>query len=390
MKAMEKLDAHLKTRVSELRKMQKDGKKIIGYAAGNYMPEELVDAAGAVPVQLIRGGDPEPVMECTTYGVRAVDTYCRSQISYRMSGDEPLYNMLDLLVCPSTDHNIRIIGEWWHFWADSNVFKYGVPHMQDDLGLDYYLGSLQLLKEKLESFTGNKITDEKLKDAIAKANRMRELFKEISLMRKSGPPPISSSRFVKLSHAALWADRDVMLDVLESLVKELKETKPAPDEGKARVMLTGSTLAMGDYKVLDLMEKTDAEIVIEFFDEGMVSYWENVDLNGDLMKALSDRYFMKQVIAAYFRPSRPRMDHLVQLARDFAVDGILWYELLFRDGIDCQSHRFPPILRKEYDIPFLKLQSDWDREEKGVYATRIEAFVEMMRKNKEKALAGKK
>ena len=376
MEAMKKLDEHLRTRVDELTKIKREGGKIIGYLPGGYMPEELVYACGAMPIQLIRGGDPEPVAISAGYVPRFLDTFCRSQIGYKILGDEPLYELLDLLAVPVTDNNIRAIADCWNFYTDVEVFRYGVPHAKDDLGFNYYLDGLNLLKEKLERFTGTRVEDEKLREAISLSNRMSALFKEISLMRKSERPPISSRDFIKLNHASFHADRSIMLEVLESLTKELKE-KEAPNPSGPRVLFTGSTLAMGDNKVLDLLEASGAQIVIEYFDEGLKDYWENVANDGDLMKALADRYFMKKVPGAYFRPSRERLDFILKLAREFKVDGILWYQLMYRDGADIQSYRFSQILKKELDIPMLKLQSDWDiAGEIGPFRTRIETFVE--------------
>jgi len=111
MEAMKKLSDHLATRLIELTHMQGEGTKLIGYTPGGYMPEELVYACGAVPVGLIRGGDPEPVAESAAYVPRFIDTFCRSQIGYRMLGEEPLYQMIDLLVVPVTDHNIKAIAD---------------------------------------------------------------------------------------------------------------------------------------------------------------------------------------------------------------------------------------------------------------------------------------
>jgi len=376
MEAMKKLDEHLRTRVDELTKIKREGGKIIGYLPGGYMPEELVYACGAMPIQLIRGGDPEPVAISAGYVPRFLDTFCRSQIGYKILGDEPLYELLDLLAVPVTDNNIRAIADCWNFYTDVEVFRYGVPHAKDDLGFNYYLDGLNLLKEKLERFTGTRVEDEKLREAISLSNRMSALFKEISLMRKSERPPISSRDFIKLNHASFHADRSIMLEVLESLTKELKE-KEAPNPSGPRVLFTGSTLAMGDHKMLDLLEASGAQIVIEYFDEGLKDYWENVANDGDLMKALADRYFMKKVPGAYFRPSRERLDFILKLAREFKVDGILWYQLMYRDGADIQSYRFSQILKKELDIPMLKLQSDWDiAGEIGPFRTRIETFVE--------------
>ena len=382
MKAMQRLDEHLRTRVDELRAFKKAGGKIIGYLPGGYMPEELVYACGATPIQLIRGGDPEPVAISAGYVPRFIDTFCRSQIGYKMLGGEPLYELIDLLVAPITDNNIRAVADCWNFYTDVEVFRYGVPHTKDSLAFNYYLEGLNLLKGKLEEFTGNRIEERKLREAIILSNRMRELFKTISLMRKSKRVIITGKDFIKLNHASFYADRGVMLEVLESLVNELTNRKFF-DSSKARVLFTGSTLAMGDYKVVDLLERTGAQIVIEHFDEGLRDYWQTVEIEGDLMKALAEAYFNKKVPAAYFRPSRERLDFILKLAKEFEVDGILWYQLMYRDGIDIQSYRFSHLLKNELDIPMLKLQSDWDvAGEIGQFKTRIETFVEMINARK--------
>ena len=61
METMNALHEHLKKRIPELHRMKDDGIKIIGYTPGGYMPDELVYAAGAIPVGLINGGSPEAV-----------------------------------------------------------------------------------------------------------------------------------------------------------------------------------------------------------------------------------------------------------------------------------------------------------------------------------------
>ena len=378
MKAMEKLSAHLGMRTMELMRMKEKGVKIVGYTPGGYMPEELVYACGAVPVGLIRGGDPEPVAESAAYIPRFIDTFCRSQIWNRMLGEEPLYQMIDLLVCPITDNNNRAIADCWNFYTDVDVFRFGVPHRKDDEdAFKYYLEGLHLLKEKLEGLTGTRIEDGRLKEGIDLWNRMRGLLREISLLRQSERPPIGGQEFVRLNHASFYADKPALIEVLSSLREELKE-KEAPKG--PRVLLTGSTLAMGDYKVLDLIEEAGAAVVIEEFAEGIRHYWEKVEVDGDPMEALADRYFRRRMPPAWFRPSREGIDFIIKLARDFKVDGVIWYQLMYREGYDIQSFYFADILRKELDIPMLKIESDYDVSEKGPFRTRIETFVETIRR----------
>ncbi|MEE8470122.1 MAG: 2-hydroxyacyl-CoA dehydratase family protein [Dehalococcoidia bacterium] len=375
---MRELSDHLAARPAELTRMQEGGTKLIGYAPGGYLPEELVYACGAVPVGLIRGGDPEAVAESAAYLPRFIDTFCRSQIGYRMLGEEPLYQMIDLLVVPVTDHNIKTIADCFNFFADANVFRFGVPHQKDEHALEYYLAGLHKLREKLEEFTGNKIQNGRLREAIDLCNGMRDLLREISLLRRAEQPPITGGEFVKLNHASFVADKTILIDILKSIHQELREKPPSSSKGP-RILLTGSTLAMGDYKVLDIAEEAGATIVIEEFAEGIRHYWENVRVDGDLMEALADRYFRRRVPPAWFRPSRERLDYLIQLARDFNADGIIWYQLMYRSSYDIQSFYFEKMLKKELDIPMLKVESDYDVSERGPLRTRIETFVEVIK-----------
>lgn len=379
MKAWERLSTHMEKRPIELRKMREQGVKIVGYTPGGFMSEELVCAYGAlpIPVGLIRGGDPEPVTLSGAYIPRFIDTFCRSQIGYRESGDEPLYGIIDLLVAPITDTNIRAIADMWDFYTDVEVFRYGVPHAKTDRGYKYYLEGLHLLKEKLEGFTSTESKDEKLREEIISSNRIRELLQEISLMRKSERPPITGREFARLNHASFYADKTVFVGVLESLSEELKE-KEAPSIKVPRILLTGSTLAMGDYKIYDLLEAAGAIVVIEEFCEGIRHYWETVKIDGDLMEALADRYFRRRVPCAFFRPAREMIDFILKLAADFNVDGIIWYQLMYRDSYDIESFYFDKIC-KEKGIPLLKLQSDYDMAEKSSLRTKVETFVETIK-----------
>jgi benzoyl-CoA reductase/2-hydroxyglutaryl-CoA dehydratase subunit BcrC/BadD/HgdB len=367
------------SRLLDLKEMKNSGVKIVGYIPNGYMPEELVHACGAVPVALIRGGDPEPVAISASYLGTFIDTFCRAQIGYRVLKEEPLYQMLDLLIVPVTDNHVRAIADSWDFYIDVALFRLGVPHAKTDHGYKYYLQEINLLKEQLERLTGTKITKQRLREEIDMANRMRRLLKEISLMRRSEHPPISGKDFIKLNHDSFYADRHTTIKVLESLCDELK-VKDAPSLGGPRVLLTGSTLAVGDSKVVDLLEEAGASIVIEEFCEGMRNYWQIVDANDDPMQALANSYFARRVPCAFFRgAAKERFDFLLRLINDFKVDGVVWYSLMYRDSYDIEGYLFRRALEK-LNIPMLRLSSDYDAAETGTFRTRIETFIDTIKK----------
>jgi benzoyl-CoA reductase/2-hydroxyglutaryl-CoA dehydratase subunit BcrC/BadD/HgdB len=269
MEELEALLQHVRIRQEELFKMREKGVKMVGFTPGGYFPEELIYACGAMPIALIRGGDHEAVIASAPYLARFLDTFCRAQIGYRMLG-EPLYQIVDLVVAMVTDNHTRAISESWEMWTDVNLFKFAVPASKTIHGFEYYLDAMNRLKNKVEMITGKKLSEKKLKDEIALFNKIRSFLKEISLMRKAMPSPLSGKDFIMLNHASFFADRFYLVETLGSISRELRK-KEVFRPRRPRVMLIGSTLAFGDYKVIDLLQDAGAEIVFEEFAEGMRS-----------------------------------------------------------------------------------------------------------------------
>jgi len=379
MKAMGKLSSHLKGRLLELRRAKDEGRKIVGYVPGGYLPEELILASGAIPVCLVRGGDHSAVELAGAYICRWIDTFCRAQIGYGVSGDDPYYNIIDLLAIPITDNHVRAISDILDYNTDIEVFPFGVPHMKEEIALNYYLHGIKRLRARLEELTGVEITESRLREAVALCNKERELLRDISLMRKAGQVPISSKDFVALNHGSLLADKEVMVEILESVYSELQGQVIPSHEGP-RVLLTGSTLALGDSKILDIIEEDGGVVVIEDFAEGIRHYWEDVKPDGDLMEALADCYFTRRVPPAWFRPDEERLNFLIKLAKDFSVDGVVWYQLMYRESYKTESYYFPDILKREAGLSMLTVESDYDPSETGPLRTRLETFIETIRR----------
>ncbi len=379
MQTLEKISQHMKDRSSELRELKSQGKKIVGYFPCGYFPDEMVYAAGAVPVALNRGGDHEPVEVAGSYISRWIYTFGRACIGNRMSGTEPIYNLIDIFMVPVTDNHVRIVADTWDTFTDVEVFRFGVPHVKMQEALDFYEGGLQFLKDRLEKLTGNKITDQALNEEIELANKERDLFNQIAEMRKGERPPISSRDFVTLNHASLLLDRKVMVGLLKEVVDELKGIETAASAGP-RLMIMSTTLAHGDYRVFDMIANAGGQVVVEESGEGIRHFTEKVDVNGDPIKALADRYFWKRVPPGWFRPGHERQANAIKAATDYKVDGVVWYQMMFRESDEMESFWYPDILKKNVGVQMLKLVSDYDSTERGQFITQIETFIESIRR----------
>jgi benzoyl-CoA reductase/2-hydroxyglutaryl-CoA dehydratase subunit BcrC/BadD/HgdB len=137
-------------------------------------------------------------------------------------------------------------------------------------------------------------------------------------------------------------------------------------------------LAQGDYKVYDLLESAGANVVLEDFSAGMRPYQLQVEPDGDSIYALADAYFRKRSpLPAFFRPSMGRLSILLEQAREYKVDGIVWYSMLYHESLEIEGIHFGRLAEKE-GFQFLRITSDYDNAEYEALRTRIEAFVESM------------
>ncbi|MFO8009967.1 MAG: 2-hydroxyacyl-CoA dehydratase family protein [Dehalococcoidia bacterium] len=379
MKFVEDLGRRMKDRAGELRELSSGGTKVVGYFPGGYFPVELAYAAGAVPVALNRGGDHEAVEITGSYMSRWIYTFGRANFGYKLLGSEPVYENIDIYFIPITDNHVRMVADTWDVFTDVEVFRFGVPHTRHEWSVDYFRNGMEMLKARLEELTGNQVDDKKLNEAIEYSNRERWLFEELRDMRKAEPPVISARDFVALNHASLMLDRSEMVERLQKIVNELKEGG-RPEPARPRLMLMGTTLAYGDYRILDMIDTAGGDVVVEEFGEGVRPYQQPVAINGNPMKALAETYFSTRVPPAWFRPNVERQELAVKLAREYAVDGVIWYQMMNRESDEFESYWYPEVFREGAGVPMLKLVSDYDSVERGSFQTRLETFMQMVRR----------
>ncbi len=381
MQQTQELSAHLTSRPAQLIKAKEAGTKIVGFFPGEYVPEELIYASGAIPLGLIHGGDPTAVNAAHSVTTRYFCPFARAQYGERILNEQPYYNLVDILVTPIACQHLKRAADLWEYYTEADIFRLGIPHeYHTSNGLKYYSDRLWSLKERLEQLTGTEITEEKLQEAIALYNRMRELLKEISLMRRAATPPLTSMDFLRLNHASFFLDPEVMVQFLASLRDRLKgQTTEAPSETMPRLILTGPNLAYGDYKVPELVEEAGGIVVAEEFCEGLRYYWQNVEADGDPMQSLAVRYLDKRLPCAFIRPSSAlRADFLIKLARDFNAAGFIWYQLKYCETYDMEAYFFAQKL-KEIDMPLLKLESEYDVADRGPLKIRLETFIHVLK-----------
>lgn len=377
---MNELDKLSKQRVSELQKAKKNGKKVIQYT-GNFIPEELIKAAGAEPYLMCRGGEPEPPDAVLEDMLRFMNPLARSMAGFYELGIDPVTPISDLIVAQQTDCHVGRISELFEF-KGLPVYKVGVPsEWKKRIAFEYYLSSLEKLKTKLEEMTGKTIDNEIFKMHLEKSNKLYEGLRKIDSLRKKENPPIGLTEFIRLNHYSFTVDIDIMIEKLGELYDKLKDAPGKFNEDAPRILFCGRALAIGDYTVPRLLEESGGVIVSEFMDEGIRPYKNDYIVGEDPLLSFAETAYLKRPPIDMFQPAwEDRFAYMQDLIKDYDVDGVIWYQLSFDEIYDMEY----TVLAKwmgESNIPIIKMESSYEysREAMGPLTTRIESFVESLK-----------
>ena len=141
-------------------------------------------------------------------------------------------------------------------------------------------------------------------------------------------------------------------------------------------MITGSIMNNADF-----IKSIEEEGGLVVTDELCTStrYWSDpIDLDGSRtpLEAISRRYLNNFPCARMF-PCDERFDRILDLARDFKVEGVI--SQVIRYCVDY-AHDLPLLTErlKEHVIPTLALDVEYGTSGSGQIRTRVQAFLEML------------
>lgn len=380
---MKELDKLSKQRESDLQKAKKDGKSIIQYT-GNFIPEEMIKAAGAEPYLMCRGGESEPIDASLEDIHRFINPLVSSMVGFYELGLDPVTPISDLIVMQQTDNHIARISELFEF-KKLPVWKIGVPpDWKKKIAFNYYIKSLEKFKVKLEDMTGKPINNEIFKNELEKTNRLHEALRRIDSLRKRQNPPIGLTEFAKLNHYSFMVDKDIMIEELNELYDKLKDAPGKFHDNDPRILFCGRALAIGDYTIPRLFGESGGIIVSDFMDEGMRPYRNDYTINGEPLISFAKTSYLERHPISVFQPAwEDRFEYMKDLIKEYDVDGVVWYQLSFDEIYDMEYTVLVKLLG-ELNIPIIKIESSYEYSKETMVPlnTRVESFIELLKKGK--------
>lgn len=364
-------------RVRELLEHKARGGKVVGTFCV-YVPDELIYAAGAIPVGLC-GGAQFSIPDSEAVLPRNLCPLIKSFVGFKLSKLCPYFESCDLLVgettCDGKKKTWEILGEY----APIHVME--LPHRKGEKERDLWLSEVWGLKSRLEEVTGNAITPERLADGIRLANAKRKALARLYATRKNNPPPISGKDALLVSQIAFYDDAARFTDTVNTLAEqcEARATQgvAATSKDAPRLLVSGCPMAIPNWKLHHVIETSGGAVVSEETCTG-TRYLENLtDDTGrtleDQIRSIAERYIATN--CACFTPNDARLDQIAHMVEDYGAQGVVYYTLQFCHTYNVEGVRVEKALEAA-GIPVLKIETDYGMEDAGQLQTRIEAFLE--------------
>ncbi|MBQ5951635.1 MAG: 2-hydroxyacyl-CoA dehydratase [Lachnospiraceae bacterium] len=366
-------------RPAELIEEQKKGRKVFGTFCV-YVPDEVVIAANGIVTGLCGGSQfwvpgGEAVLPKNTCPL------IKASVGARLGRTCPFFRIADMYVgettCDGKKKAYEILGK------DVPMYVMDVPQMKREKDILKWKEEIAEFAKKVEEFTGNEITVEKLADAIRLVNEKRRALKRVYDARKSENVPISGRDALLMMQISFFDDPARCAQMCNRLADELEQRNrdgvSVVPAGTKRILLTGTPLAVPNWKLHNIIETSGAVVVCEEMCTG-TRYFENeVDETGTTLDeqfmALSRRYMKNN--CACFTPNEGRIDDILRLAKEYKADGVIDCSLKFCNLYDIEKKAVSEAL-KQAGIPVLSLETDYEDSDAEQLRTRIEAFVEML------------
>jgi len=349
---------------------KRTGGQVIGTFC-TYVPEEILYAADILPVRILGSHEPQDVSEPHIFAMFC--PFCRDCLAQGLKGR---FDYLDGIIIAQSCLHIRQAFTSWdlHIPVD---FNYYLPHpmnVQSPHAIPYLKEELKAFKKAIEEWTRKKISDEDIKRGIEIMNKNRQLLQQVYELRKTPNPPLTGLEAMYMVVSSQMVDKREHNKALEELLQKLpSRTLDNPGE---RLMILGSE--DDDTEFVAMVESLGARFVIDDHCTGTRYFNTLVNTNGDPLGSIAERYINRIPCPSKDWPQRTRLDHIVQLAKEYDVQGAIIMQMKFCDPHELDTVVIKETLEKDLGIQTLFLEFDVTVPI-GQFKTRVEAFLEIIR-----------
>ena len=355
----------------QVKKYKENGGKAVG-CFPVYTPEEIIHAAGMLPVGL--WGGQTDIDEAKAYVPAFACSIMQSCLEYGLRG---VYDDISAVLIPSMCDTLKCVGQ---------NFKIGVPHIrhiqfthpqmrQIEAGMVYLHTEYSRVRTALEEVAGKPVTEEALEEAIAVYNAHRAEMRRFVDVAAVHCDIITPS----VRHAVIKSGFFMRKDEHTAYVQSLNDALQAVPENRGagkRVMITG--ILAEPPSLLDLFADNGLSVVCDDLAQETRQFRHDVpDEGADAISRIAKWWSLVEGCSLAYDPSKKRFDLILSDVEKYGADGVVVCMMKFCDPEEYDY----ALLKKALDekkIPTLYMEIDQQSEINEQARTRIQGFAEIL------------
>lgn len=417
LESIARLKEALQRRPQELAQARERGEKVVGYFCCN-IPEELLHALGLIPLRLGRGGD-EKLVEL---GARYISTkncaFIRQCVGLFAQGEDPYIRSCNAVAVAATCLQIYRLAELIAHYFGVRTLVLGVPrNFTLPEGRRYFEQGMEELVRQLEGLAGRRLEEERLQEAIDLYAAIRRAILRLYRLQAGPEAPLSWRDLFEVLQAGFYLDRVQYLSLVQGLLAEVEVamardpgsgvrplSRPNAEagnppvagsesalqageaagnggpDGRPRMLLSGTLLAPGDTKLIDLIEALGGRIVADDLCSGLRPFL-GLEVKEPSVAGVAAAYLDRVPCASlpYLGEleSDRRLASLLRLIADYQAEGVIYHTLRYCDPFTFKANETHHFLQGRR-IPFLEIHTEYASSDVESIRTRVEAFLELL------------
>ena len=361
---------------------KKEGKICVAYTCEN-VPEPLLNLGDCVSIRLSAPNTGS--MDIATYYM--TNLLCEPSRALLERAVEGGFNFADCVITPDgctmmnrAVENMELLQtmgkdnpKFFHEYMEI-AFK----NSENDVNLAVLQCTNHILTPLHEKY-GVDISEDAMRDAVERHNRVCRLIRQIGEFRKEDQPRISGYEFHVLCLASYVCPKYLIIDKLEETLEELKTREPDDKPWRARVLLVGSEV--DDSGLVKLIEEQGAFVCCDRFCFGSYPGREEIVLNDSepVLKQICRHYIQNCQCPRMMNQEKVygRKQYVAELAKEYKANGIIYQQVKFCDPWAYERTLGASMLNVDYGYPVLSVDRPYNiASSVGQMRTRVQAFVE--------------
>lgn len=363
----------------QLAEYKAQGKKVVGVLP-YYAPEELVYAAGIVPMG-IWGSNTKTISRAKEY---CATFYCTiAQLALEMLLDGTM-DGLDGIITPTICDTLRPMSQNFRVAMGDKMSVIFLAHPQnrfEEFGLQFTVDQYNHVKKELEKIAGREITNDDIQNAIKVYNESRAARRKFVKLASEHCDVITPTKRSAVLKAFYFMLKDEYIAKLNELNAEL-EKLPVCDWQGTKVVTSG--IICDNPALLAAFEENNIAIAADDVAHESRSFRTDVPENADPMMALAQQFANVDYEVLLYDPKSSenrRGEFVANLVKESGAQGLVLFMQQFCDPEEMEY----PYLKKALqaaDVPHIKLGIDQQMRDFGQARTAIQAFADVLEMRK--------